>query len=115
MRMASNHSPQRTNNPYEPPRYDAEKRRWLRVSLSSTDIFTSGAVLAVLILMFAPAQPHPREYTVIEKLLMALTWNWLTIVATILGFATLLTGTYHAACQMWHRFDTRGASTEPPE
>jgi hypothetical protein len=105
-----------TNNPYEPPHRNFDKRRRFRVSLSSTEIFTIGAVFAVLVLMFAPAQPHPKEYTAIEKILIALTWNWLTIVATILGFAALLTGTYHAIGRIWHRFDhLGGASSESPE
>ena len=102
-----------TNNPYEPPHLNVDKRRRFRVTLSSTEIFTIGAVFAVLVLMFAPAQPHPKEYTAIEKILIALTWNWLTIVGTILGFGALLTGTYSAIGRIWHRFD--GASSESPE
>jgi hypothetical protein len=62
-----------TNNPYEPPHRNVDKRRRFRVSLSSTEIFTVGAVFALLVLMFAPAQPHPKEYTASEKILIALT------------------------------------------
>ena len=94
-----------TNNPYEAPHHGVNSRRRFRVALSSTEIFTIGAVLAVLILLlFAPGQPHPTEYTAIENILIALTWNWLTIIVTILGFATLLAGAYHALGRIWYRF-----------
>jgi hypothetical protein len=45
-----------TKNPYEPPDLSIKPRRHFRVALSSTEIFTIGAVLAVLILLFAPGQ-----------------------------------------------------------
>lgn len=97
-----------TNNPYEPPHSNIDMRRRFRVSLSSTEIFTIGAVLAVLVTMFAPAQPHPKEYTVIEKILIALTSNWLTIMGTVLGFAAFLTVTCYAVGRIWYRFDQLG-------
>lgn len=85
----------KNRNPYEPPPLRAEKPRRFRLALTSTDVFMIGASVAVMVLIFAPGQPHPTEYTQFEKILIALTHNWLTIASTILGFGTLLTATYH--------------------
>jgi disulfide bond formation protein DsbB len=85
-----------TSNPYEPSPHNHEHRTRFRIVPTSTEVFTVGAIISLLVLMFAPAQPHPKDYTVTEKILLVLTTSWLTIVATILGFATLLTGLYHA-------------------
>ena len=103
-----------TNNPYEPSPHNHDLRRRYRIALTSTEVFTIGAIIAVLVLMFAPAQPHPKEYTVSEKILLMLTTNWLTIIATIFGFATSLTGTYHAlrrASQVFNPFVNRSSES----
>jgi len=82
-------------NPYEPPPLQSEQPRRFRWDLSSTEVFTIGATFAVIVLLFAPGQPHPTEYTQIEKILIALTQNLLTFASTILGFGALLTAAYH--------------------
>jgi hypothetical protein len=84
-----------SNNPYEPSPHNHEYRKRSRIALTSKEVFAIGVIFSMLILLFAPSQPHPQGYTVIEAILVVLTTNWLIIIATILGFATLLTGAYH--------------------
>ena len=92
------------SNPYEPPPLHADQPRRFRLALASTDVFTIGAIVAVIVLLFAPGQPHPTEYTQLEKILISLTQNWLTIASTILGFGTLLTAAYHLMKIVRNRF-----------
>jgi hypothetical protein len=91
-------------NPYEPPPLHAEQSRRFRLDLSSTEVFTIGAIVAVIVLLFAPGQPHPTEYTQLGKILIAPTQNWLTFASTILGFGTLLTAAYHLIKIVCSRF-----------
>lgn len=92
------------SNPYEPPPLRAEQSRRFRLDLSSTEVFTIGAIVAVIVLLFAPGQPHPTEYTQFEKIFIALTLNWLTFASTVLGFGTLLTAVYHLTEILCNRF-----------
>jgi hypothetical protein len=85
-----------SSNPYEPSPHNHDYRNRSRIALTSTEVFAIGAIISMLILLLAPGQPHPQDYTIFEEILLVLTTNWLTTIATILGFATLLTGAYHA-------------------
>ncbi len=64
-----------TSNPYEPSPHSHNLQLRYRRALTSTEVFTIGAVISLLVLMFAQAQPHPKEYTVTEKILLMLTTN----------------------------------------
>jgi hypothetical protein len=94
----------KNRNPYEPPPLQTDQPWRFQLALSSTEVFTIGAIVAVIVLLFAPGQPHPAEYTQLEKILIALTKNWLTFASTILGFGTLLTAAYHLTRIVRNRF-----------
>lgn len=83
-------------NPYEPPAQLEKHRPKNCEPQYSAEAFTAGAVFAVVLLVFAPGQPHPGEYTWFERILIALTWNWMTILATVVGGGAIVKGVYHA-------------------
>ena len=84
-------------NPYDPSApIEEQQRRREREPKHSVEAFTVGAVFAVVLLLFAPGQPHPGEYTWFERILIVLTWNWMTAVATVVGFGAIAKGVYHA-------------------
>jgi hypothetical protein len=81
-------------NPYRPSAAIEMQRTRERSPQYASEAFAAGAVFAVVMLLFSPGQPHPGEYTWFERVLIVLTWNWMTAAATIVGSGAIVMGVY---------------------